>query len=268
MPGRVGSREFPLAGRNAGVCHLIEIQVVGTVRVLTLSSGRVNALDEELLDELTEAIRELQRAGGGALVVTGAGRVFCAGVELNRVLQGGASYTDRLIPALSNMFEAMFCYPGPTVAAVNGAAIAGGCVLACACDRRLVSPDAQIGASEVRVGVPFPPAALEVVRYACGDGAEEVLLGGRIYRGVEAVAVGLAHRVIAEDLVEAAVAEASDLGDISVDVYRHTKAQLRAPTLARIREAGGIDREVRQLWGAEHTRQRIADSVERLRRRD
>jgi hypothetical protein len=64
------------------------------------------------------------------------------------------------------------------------------------------------------------------------------------------------------------VAEASDLAEISADAYRHTKAQLRAPTLARISEAGDIDREVRQLWGAEETRQRIADSLERLRRRD
>jgi enoyl-CoA hydratase/carnithine racemase len=184
------------------------------------------------------------------------------------VLQGAADYTDRLIPALSDAFVAMFCYPGPTVAAINGAAIAGGCVLACACDRRLMSPDAQIGASEVRVGVPFPAAALEVVRYACGDHAAEVLLGGRLYRGADAIANGLAHRVIADDLIEAAVAEASDLAEISADAYRHTKAQLRAPTLARISEAGDIDREVRQLWGADQTRQRIADSLERLRRRD
>jgi enoyl-CoA hydratase len=247
---------------------VIEIQTAGTVRVLTLSSGRVNALDVELLEELTAAIRELQRSGAGPLVVTGTGRVFCAGVDLKRVLQGGADYTDRLIPALSDAFVAMLSYPGPTVAAINGAAIAGGCVLACACDRRLMSPDAQIGASEVRVGVPFPAAALEVVRYACGDHAEEVLLGGHIYRGAEAIGSGLAHRVIAEDLLEAAVAEASDLGDISVDAYRHTKAQLRAPTLARISEAGSIDREVRQLWGADQTRQRIADSLEHIRRRD
>jgi enoyl-CoA hydratase/carnithine racemase len=247
---------------------VIEIQTVGTVRVLALSSGRVNALDVELLEELTAAIRELQRSGAGALVVTGAGRVFCAGVDLKRVLQGGPDYTDRLIPALSDAFVAMFCYPGPTVAAINGAAIAGGCVLACACDRRLMSPDAQIGASEVRVGVPFPAAALEVVRHACGDRAEEVLLGGRVYRGADAIASGLAHRVIAEDLLEAAVAEASDLGDISVDAYRHTKAQLRAPTLARISEADGIDREVRQLWAADQARVRIAESLEHIQRRD
>jgi enoyl-CoA hydratase/carnithine racemase len=246
---------------------MIEIRSEAAVRVLTLSSGRVNALDVELLEELTNAVRELESSGGAPLVVTGAGRVFCAGVDLDPVLQGGASYADRLVPALSDAFDALFGYPGPTVAAINGAAIAGGCVLACTCDRRLISPDAQIGATEVRVGVPFPVAALEVVRYACGDRAEEVLLGGGTYRGAEAVARGLSHGVVAEGLVEAAVAEASGLGDIPAEAYRHTKAQLRAPTVARIHQGRDIDDEVRRMWGADRTRQHIAAAVERMRRR-
>lgn len=247
---------------------MIDINTVGTVQVLTLSSGPVNAQDVELLEELASVVRDLARSDAGALVVTGAGRAFSAGVDLNRVVEGGADYTDRLVPALSAAFEAMFCYPGPTVAAINGAAIAGGCVLACACDRRLIGPEAQIGAAEVRVGVPFPVAALEVMRYACGVNADEVLLGGRSYRGPEAVARGLAHRVVADELIEAAVAEAADLGDIPADAYRQTKTQLHAPTMARIREAAGIDDEVRQRWGTEETLRRIAAYVERLRRKN
>jgi enoyl-CoA hydratase/carnithine racemase len=246
---------------------VIEVQVEQDVRVLTLSSGPVNAQDVEVLDELTEAFRELGRSGGPALVVTGAGRAFSAGVDLSSVVQGGADYTDRLVPALSNTFDALFSYPGPTVAAINGAAIAGGCVLACAADRRLISPKAQIGATEVHVGVPFPVAALEVVRYACGDRAEEVLLGGRTYRGADAVAVGLAHRVVDEDLVQAAVAEAAELGTIPAGAYRHTKAQLRAPTVARIRNAEAIDSEVRQMWGSDQTQQGLAAYLESIRRR-
>lgn len=247
---------------------MIDLKTVESVQVLTLSSGPVNAQDVELLEELTSAVRDLGRSDAGALVVTGAGRAFSAGVDLNRVVDGGAAYTDRLVPALSAAFEAMFCYPGPTVAAINGAAIAGGCVLACACDRRLIAPEAPIGAAEVRVGVPFPVAALEVMRYACGDHAEEVLLVGRNYRGSDAVALGLAHRVVADNLLGEAVAEASDLGGIPAAAYRQTKTQLRAPTMARIREGGAIDDEVRQMWGADETQQRIAAYVERLRRRD
>lgn len=246
---------------------MIEIEAVGAVRVLTLSSGSVNAMDLELLQELTDAFGELRRSGAGAVVVTGAGRAFSAGVELKRVVDGGAAYTDRLVPALSEAFAAVFSYPGPTVAAINGAAIAGGCVLACACDRRLIGAQAQIGASEVRVGVAFPVAALEVMRNACGDRAEDVLLNGRLYRGDEAVAHGLAHRVVADDLLDAAVAEAADLAGIPAGAYGHTKAQLRGPAQARMREGGPIDDEVRRLWGADETQRRIADYVESLRRR-
>jgi enoyl-CoA hydratase/carnithine racemase len=141
-------------------------------------------------------------------------------------------------------------------------------VLACACDRRLISPNAQIGASEVRVGVAFPVAALEVMRYACGDHAEDVLLGGHVYKAEEAVANRLAHRIVSEGLIEAAVAEAADLGGIPAEAYRHTKAQLRAPAVARIRAGADIDAEVRRLWGAEETLQRIGDYLESLRRRD
>ena len=251
---------------------MIDIQTHGPAQVLTFSSGRVNALDVELLAELTAAFRDLGQPGRenapGALVITGAGRAFSAGVELARVLDGGASYTDKLIPALSETFEVLFCYPAPTVAAINGAAIAGGCVLACACDRRLISPDARIGASEVRVGVPFPVAALEVMRYASGEHAEDVLLGGGLYRGDDAVGVGLAHRVVADDLLGAAIREATDLSDIPAEAYHHTKTQLRAPALARIHDGQDIDDGVRRLWGADQTRERIAAQLERMKRRD
>ncbi len=246
---------------------MIGIDTTGAVRLLTLSSGRVNALNVDFLAELTDVVRELARSGGPALVITGAGRVFSAGVDLKRVTGGGSGYTDQLVPALSDAFAALFGYPGPTVAAINGAAIAGGCVLACACDWRLASPDAQIGAAEVRVGVAFPVAALEVMRYACGERAEEVLLGARNYRGEDAVARGLAHRIVEEDLLGAAMAAASDLSGIPAPAYGHTKAQLRGPTLARIRAGADIDGEVRQIWGAEQTLQGIADYLERLHRR-
>ncbi len=246
---------------------MIDVKATGSVHVLTLSSGRVNALDVDLLGELTEVVARLAQSGGEALVITGGGKVFSAGVDLNRVVEGGSAYTDRLVPALSDAFEAVFGYPGPTVAAINGAAIAGGCVLACACDWRLASPEAQIGAAEVRVGVAFPVAALEVIRYACGDHAEEVVLGARNYRGDDAVARGLAHRVVADDVLGAAVAEATDLAAIPPQAYGHTKFQLRGPALARIRAAADIDGEVREIWGAPRTLRGIADYVERLRRR-
>jgi enoyl-CoA hydratase len=212
----------------------------------------VNALDIELLAELTEALHDAA-SSTRALVLTGAGHVFCAGVDLRRVLEGEPGYTDRLIPALSEAFEALFRFPAPMVAAIKGGAVAGGCGLACACDRRLITPDAVIGATEVRVGVPLPAAALEILRFACGDLADEVMLGGQLHRGNDALTRRLAHAVVEGDIVEDAVGLAADLATLPADAYRNTKAQLYAPALARIHAGAEIDDEVRRIWASSQT---------------
>ncbi|MBO0730311.1 MAG: enoyl-CoA hydratase/isomerase family protein, partial [Acidimicrobiaceae bacterium] len=244
---------------------MIDIRDTGAVRVLTVSSGKVNALDVELLTELTDAVHGAQQSESGALVVTGAGSVFSAGVDLRRVLDGGQAYTDQLVPALSAAFTALFSFPRPTVAAINGAAIAGGCVLACACDRRLLAAGATIGASELRVGVPFPVAALEILRHACGDHAEDVLLEGRLHQGSDALARGLAHALVDGDAVGPAVDVASDLATISADAYANTKAQLRGPALARIQAGASVDEGVRAAWGSKQVAEAISAQFDRLR---
>ncbi len=245
---------------------MIEIRDAGAVRVLTLSSGKVNALDVELLTELTDVLHAAEQSEVSALVVTGAGEVFSAGVDLRSVLDGGQAYTDQLIPALSAAFTALFIFPRPTVAAINGAAIAGGCVLACACDRRLIAAEAAIGASELRVGVPFPAAALEIVRHACGDQAEDVVLEGRLHQGTGALARQLAHTLVDGDVVGPAIDVASDLASISADAYANTKTQLRGPALARIRAGATVDEDVRAAWGSKRVAEAIAAQFERLQR--
>jgi enoyl-CoA hydratase len=109
------------------------------VLVIQLEHGKVNALDLELLRALIGAFRD---AGPQQpIVLTGAGRAFSAGVDLLRISEGGARYVREFLGALSDCFLAVFDHPGPVVAAINGAAIAGGCVIAAACDRRLLAPE-------------------------------------------------------------------------------------------------------------------------------
>ena len=114
---------------------MLNIEELGDVTVLRLEHGRVNAMDVELLDALTAAVTATDRA----LLITGTGTAFSAGVDLRRILDGGPTYVADFLVALSRMFSAVFDHPRPTVAAVNGHAIAGGCVLALACDVRLMS---------------------------------------------------------------------------------------------------------------------------------
>lgn len=239
----------------------------GSVATVTLTRSKVNALDVGLLEELRTALEHLEHDHEvRAVVLTGSGRVFSAGVDLRLVVDSGPGYAPRLVEGLASAFESLFCFPKPTVAAVNGAAVAGGCILACACDRRVMAEHARIGASELAVGVPFPVAALEVLRHACGAHTEDLVFSGRLLDAHEALALGLVHEVCPGDKVlEAAHTVATELGALAPLAYRLAKQQLRRPALERMRgDAAAIDRTVSAEWGAPHTAERLRAQLDRL----
>ena len=100
-------------------------------------------------------------------MLTGQGKIFSAGVDLKRLSEGGADYIRQFLPALHRLYDAVFFHPKPVVAAINGHAIAGGCVLACCADRRIMARrGGRIGVTEMLVGVPFPALAFEIMRHA------------------------------------------------------------------------------------------------------
>ena len=142
---------------------VIDLERHGPVTVLRLDHGKVHALDVVLLGQLIDALDAVEGSDTRAVVFTATGRVFCAGVDLQQVLDGGADYLERFIPLLIVAFDRLFSYPLPVVAAINGAAVAGGCVLACAGDRRILVEGGRIGASELVVGVPFPVAGMQTL---------------------------------------------------------------------------------------------------------
>jgi enoyl-CoA hydratase/carnithine racemase len=239
----------------------------GSVAAVELARGKVNALDVELLDELETTLGYLAHEDDvRAVVVSGSGRVFSAGVDLRRVVEDGPGYVERLIATLRGAFEALFGFPKPTVAAINGAAIAGGCVLACACDRRVMAEGARIGASELVVGVPFPAAALEILRFSCGSHCEDVVYTGRLLDARQAMAVGMVHEVHAgEAVLERAIAAAAELGALAPQAYRLAKEQLRRPALERMRaDAATLDGHVAREWSAAHTTGRLRAQLDRL----
>ena len=160
---------------------MITTETRGRVTVVRMAHGKVNAFDPELMGSLIDRLEALEKADTAALVLTGTGGVFSAGVDLRGLTAGGPDYVKKLLPLLGGAFSKAFTFPKPVVAAVNGHAIAGGCVLACACDYRIMADGGgRIGTPELSVGVPFPSMALEILRLTVPAHRLQAL----IYRGL------------------------------------------------------------------------------------
>ncbi len=235
------------------------------VAVLRMADGKANAMSIEFCEALTARFEAMSSAR--AVVITGSGRIFSAGVDLKRLLDGGVPYIRKFLPALSRMLAAVFCCPQPVVAAINGHAIAGGCVLACAADRRLMAGDAgRIGVTELLVGVPFPPVAMEIMRRAMAPQYfEEALFGAATYPPAEAIGRGLIHEIVDPPaLTERAIAAAKSLAALPPAAFALTKRQIRRPALQRLEHD---DAAIEAIWTAPETLERIRDYVARTLRK-
>lgn len=233
---------------------------------LTLNHGKAAALDVELLEALQ---RELAAAADApAIVLTGSGTIFSAGVDLFRMTNEGAGYVRRFFPLLRDVIGQLFTMPGPVVAAANGHAIAGGAILVYASDARLMaSGNGRIGTPELLVGVPFPAAALEVVRFAVRD-VQKLVYTGRSLPPDDALAAGLIDEVVAPDALLARASEvAAQLAAIPRAAFRVTKAQLRAPAVEAMRLGDARDAEALAAWSDPAVHQHIREYLARTVRR-
>lgn len=240
----------------------------GPVAVLRLGYGKANALDLRILQDLAAEIGGLPEATR-ALILTGNDRMFSAGLDLPTLLESGPEYTFELIEALNLVLEGFLDLSIPSVAAMNGHAIAGGYILACACDVRLmVSGSGKVGLTEHLLGVPFPPLALEVVRSAIGDQtARRVALHAELFSADEAEELGMVDEVVAPNaLMDRAMEIADRLGAIPRATFELTKSQLMVPLRERLERLGDPhEQSARRVWVAEETRRTIRGFVrERL----
>lgn len=245
---------------------MIERQEYDGVTVLRLRHGKANALDRELLESICRQLESLREEAASAVVLTGQGSIFSAGVDLHRLLAEDSAYVAGMITALNEGLAAMARFPRPLVAAMNGHAIAGGLVVACGCDYRImVEGDGKVGLTELQVGVPFPPAALEVVRAAVGTATtRELVYHRRLYGGADALRLGLVNELVAEqDLLTRALEVAGELGRIPPRAFALTKQQLLAPMHRRL-EALSVAHEdaVLREWVAEDTLAAVRHFVE------
>jgi enoyl-CoA hydratase len=235
----------------------------GSVAIVRMEHGKANAIDAELVAELDGVLDELEESSTRSIVLTGTGLIFSAGVDLFRVLEGGREYLAAFLPALVAAVERLFMFPKPVVAAINGHAIAGGCILACACDHRVMTDRrGKIGVPELLMGVPYPMLVLEMLRFVVPNPhIQEVVYSGGTYSPAEALDRGLIDEVAAADAVLDRACDVADkLGAISPVAFQITKQQLRRPALDRSRQyEPEFARKVMDAWESPATEAAIRE---------
>lgn len=204
------------------------------IKTIRLEHGKANIVDLELCRDLEKRLQDAE--GASAVILTGTGSIFSAGVDLVRLTNEGAPYVEQFLPALDSMLRTLFTFPRPVVAAVNGHAIAGGCILAAASDVRLMaSGDGRIGVPELIVGVPMPSLILEICRFAIPQPTlQELIYRGMTLRPDDALRKGVIDEVVDPSALEArAMTIAEQLAAVDSTNFTLTKRQLRGATIAR-----------------------------------
>jgi methylglutaconyl-CoA hydratase len=177
----------------------------GGVATITLAQPeKRNAISSQMIAELLAALDEMERGEARVVILTGAGKAFCAGMNLEELKAlAGKSPGQNLEDSrrMSQMFHRLYAFPKPVIAAVNGPAIAGGCGLATLTDFTLAVPDAKFGYTEVKIG--FIPALVSVfLRRQIGEKrARDLLLSGRIFEAQEAREMGLVSEIVPADVL-------------------------------------------------------------------
>jgi len=227
------------------------------MKEIILSAPGKNAISSAVMHQLVD---ELASAGGEPVLITGAGDAFSAGLNLKEVVSLEPTGMREFLALLDEMTRVLYEYPGPTVALVNGHAIAGGCVIALACDHRVMKQGtgARIGLNEVALGLRFPPKVLKMVQARVHRRYwERVILGADLFDADRALALGLVDEVSSE----ASTLAGEHLARLAAhprDAYARAKHLLRAGVLSLSEdESATFEREDLPIWTSDAVRERI-----------
>ena len=231
---------------------------------LTMDEGRANAIGAPFVDELRRCLDELEAESPTALVLTGTGRHFCAGLDLNALHSLDVEAMDAFIERFEAQVRRFFLLPFPVVAEVNGSAVAGGCVLAAACDHRVAAVGSyKIGVNEIQVGASFPGVVLEVMRCLLAPAAfREAVLIGDLYEPDGALDLGLVDELIDADGLTSRTAEVVErLRRAPVAAFAQVKRESRAPYVAAAGDGRASRAGFRALWQSDEANARRAPFV-------
>jgi enoyl-CoA hydratase len=224
------------------------------VKTITLEGPGKNALSTSLMESTLAAVRA---AGDAPILLTGAGDAFSAGLHLKEIVSLDVAGLTRFLGVLEELVEALYLHPGPTVAFVNGHAIAGGCVLALTCDVRVMTAreGARIGLNEVALGLEFPPRTFAMVRDRLTRPAlERVILEAALYDAKTARELGLVHAIGDE------AGAKETLGILAAHPrkgYAYAKDVLRGKLIVSDADARRFREETISAWAAPEQKERL-----------
>jgi len=241
----------------------IKLATEGHVAIITLNRpDKRNAISPHMIEELLAAFDELESSLARVVILTGAGKAFCAGMDLDPLRESAnESHSQRLEDSrrTARLFRRIWSFPKPTIAAVNGAAIAGGSGLATLCDFTLAAPEATFGYTEVKIG--FIPAFVSVflARQIGQKRARDLLLSGRIFDAKEAHEMGLVTMVVAGDCL---LGRAREIASAIVAASPSSIAQTKRLLLSS--ELDAVDRELEAAIAASAAARATPDFKEGL----
>ncbi len=241
------------------------------IAVLRLDRPPVNAIDIELLHDVIETLREIEAEGGAkALVLTGAGPCFSAGLDLKAIPQYAKDQQRELVSSINRLLYRLYAFPRPTVCAVNGHAIAGGFFPVIACDYRLCADSAcELGLTEALVGLTFPVSCMELLRSELpGHASRRLVLTGNTVGPREALELGIVDELAPPGaLMDRAIEVAGQLGSLPLSGFARLKDQLRKEALSRMEDAAlsGSDPQLQADWMTEEARKAIRALLNRKR---
>lgn len=240
----------------------VELSIDDGIAAVAINRPKVNAINEQVVSELRDVFRELALdTQVKAVILTGKGSFFSFGFDIPGFMDYPREAFQRFIMSFSDLVQRIFVFPKPVIAALNGHTVAGGCVLAIACDRRvMVGGKAKIALNELTLGASVFTSIAEILKYTVGSRKAQLLLyTGKMNSAEEALTLGLVDKVVSvDDLNDAAISAAHELSGWDVFAFGSVKRLLRKDALDRIEnhEKGSVSDFV-DIWYSENTWEKL-----------
>lgn len=246
----------------------MKLEHQGPVALLRIEAGKANAMGPAFIAAFDGLLDALERTDARAAVITGYERFFSAGLDLPTLIALDRPGMESFLSGFERVVLRLFTLPRPVVAAINGHAIAGGCVLALQADYRLMGAAAgKIGLNEVQLGIGLPAVVIETLRCQVPPAAlRPIALEGRLFDPAAAVALGLVDEVVAPtDLLARSLAKARELAELPPAAFAEVKSSLRRAVAATAERAAAAERRHwLDTWFSAEGRARVGAAVARL----